>query len=125
MENPMTKVETKNALIESTMLGVEDHGIMTCYLYLDYGDSSGQGFGGASLDTYDKKKEKRVGHKIGMDYIMSILDVVGVGRWEDLIGKHIRVKASMSNVEAIGHITKDKWFTPKELFDSIKKVDKV
>ena len=55
-------METKNATIKSTMLGYyEDHGILTA-LYLDYGDSSVQGFGGYGLDEYSEEEKKRVPH---------------------------------------------------------------
>ena len=114
-----SQMEIKNAKIESTMLGIEDHGIMTCYLYLDYGDSGHQGFGGYGLDEPKKDKNDefvgRVGSAWGMQFIMKILDVVGVEKWEDLPGKYVRVEAEHDKVHKIGNITKDKWFSPKEL----------
>lgn len=91
------------------MLGFEDHGILTCWLYLDYGGSS-QGFGGYCL-----------GGDYGTDFLKKILNTVQVEEWEDLIGKYIRVKFNDkttgfgSNIEAIGNIIEDKWFSPKEL----------
>lgn len=107
------------------MLGYEDHGIMTCMIDLDYGDSGHQGFGGYGLDE-PKKDEKgkhigRFGSAYGMQFIKEILEVVGVEKWEDLVGKYIRVRfndesADWGNkIEAIGNITKDKWFSPKDL----------
>ena len=45
-----TMEEIKNAIITGTYLGIEDHGILTFWLYLDYG-GSGQGFGGYQLDN--------------------------------------------------------------------------
>lgn len=106
-------METKNAVIESTMLGVEDHGIMSFYLYLDYG-GSGQGAGGYCLDTAVKNMlgnfDHREGTAKGMNLIMKILDVVGVEKWEDLKGKHIRVKADDGKVYEIGNFLKEKWF---------------
>ena len=108
-------IEIKNAKIASTMLGVEDHGILTCWLYLEY-DGGGQGFGGYSLDTPDKARThefRRVGCAWGMEFINRILAVVGVEKWEQLPGKHIRVKAEHSKVHAIGNIIKDNWFCPE------------
>ena len=72
--------------IESTMLGVEDHGIMSFYLMFNFG-GSGQGFGGYSLDDYDKNEEQRIGTAAGLDLIMGILKACGVGKWEDIKGK--------------------------------------
>ncbi len=118
-ENKMEEeeVEIKNALITDTMLGVDkDHGIFTCWLYLDYG-GSGQGFGGYALDVYDPTSQKRVSCALGMDFLSHVLEIVGVSKWEDLKGKHLRVKASRSKY-GIGHILNEKWFYPKDLFSS-------
>jgi hypothetical protein len=108
----MPAIETKNARIQSTMLGIEDHGIMSFSLYLDYG-SSGQGAGGYCLDTPVKDSNgrfiKRVGTAAGTTIIMEILRVVGVDKWEDLPNKHIRVRADHCKVHAIGHLLKDEW----------------
>ena len=109
--------EIRNALIEDTMLGIEDHGIATFFLYLDYGDSSHQGYGGYGLDEYSEKDKKRHGHAYGMEAIIRVLETVGVCKWEDLRGKYIRVRGGglMSKIEAIGHITKNRWLDLKEL----------
>lgn len=111
--------EIKNAKIESTMLGIEDHGIMTFMLYLDYG-GSGQGAGGHCLDKPLKKKNgefiKRVGTGLGMELIMKVIEVVGVDKWEDLKGKHIRVKAERSGVTAIGNFLGDEWLDFDEFY---------
>lgn len=114
-------MKTVNAKIDSTQLGMEYHDIMTYHLSLDYGDSSHQGFGGFTLDgPYKENGEfvERRGSAYGMESIMQILKTVGVSHWEDLPGKHIRVKrdyqANNSRIIAIGHITKDKWFEPEE-----------
>lgn len=107
------------ATIRSTFLGVEDHGVFTYILNLDVSDSTGQGFGTYSLDSYDDTKERRTGTAYGAESIMQILDVVGVGKWEDLQGKNIRIQresgAWSATITRIGHIIKDKWFCPREL----------
>lgn len=117
--------EVKNAKINSTMLGMEDHGIMSFYLYLDYG-GGGQGAGGYCLDKplKDEKNKfiKRVGTSAGLSVIMEILNTVGVTKWEDLKGKHIRVRASFSKVEAIGHLLEDRWLDFEEFFKGENKV---
>ena len=110
--------ETKNAIIKSTHLGVEDHGIMTAYLHLDYGGSS-QSFGGWALDEplHDKEKKflGRRGTGVGMEFVMCILDTLKVGSWEKLPGTHCRVVADYGKVSKIGHIIEDQWFEPAEL----------
>jgi len=115
-------MEIKNAKIKDTMLGIEDHGIMTFMLHLDY-EGSGQGAGGYGLDAPIKQNGefwKRVGIASGMNLIMEILKVVGVSKWEDLKGKHIRVRAEHNHVHAIGHLIKDEWLDFGEYFEEFK-----
>jgi len=120
----MTKeIEIVNAKINWTMLGLEDHEIMTFIVDLDFG-GSGQGFGGYALDDYDKKKDKRIGSAYGMESIMRLLDVVGVSKWEELKGKNVRVKREggwNGRLAAIGNILEDKWLNMKELYDEMER----
>ncbi len=106
--------ETKNAKITSTMLGIEDHGILSCMIYLDYG-GSGQGFGGYAMDQWSERHGRRIGAAYGAEFILRVLHAVGVERWEDLPGKHVRVRSTYSKVHAIGHIIEDRWFSPDDL----------
>jgi hypothetical protein len=122
----MPQIEERNAKITSTMLGIEDHGIMTFMLHLDYG-GSGQGAGGYVLDTPIKKNGKfshRQGVAAGMDIILKILELLNVGKWEDLPGHYCRVRSSHSSVDAIGHPLKDRWLNFKEHFDSFVDEDR-
>lgn len=112
----MSDIETRNAKIRSTMLGIEAHGIMSFMLDLDYG-GSGQGAGGCALDSYDKARNIRVGWGPGVKLIRTILETVGVESWEALKGQHIRVRASWSKVHAIGHFIDDKWLDFGEFFE--------
>lgn len=112
-------MEIKNAQIKSTMLGVEDHGIMTFYLHLDYG-GGGQGAGGYCLDEWSEEQNKRVGAPFGCDLIRSILDIVGVENWEDLPGKYIRAKADQGKVHAIGNMLNDTWLDFAAFFEAHK-----
>ena len=92
-------METKNAVITTARIFIEDHGILTCFIDLDYGDSR-QGFGG-----YDNRENLAL-------FVSEILKVVGVNNWSDLPGKTIRVVGTHSKIESIGHIVKDIFFTP-------------
>ena len=125
-------IEEKNAKIESTTFGIEDHGILQFYIHLTYGGGGAQGFGGYCLDEpvfsmefddlYDYEKEKggrfvrRRGTAAGMDAILKILEVIGVSSWEDLPGKSCRVRSEHSKIRAIGHYLNDKWFDWEEHF---------
>jgi hypothetical protein len=107
----------KNARITSTMLGREDHGIMTFMIYIDAGDFS-CGVGGFCLDEFNTTTQTRVFRVESMEVISKILDVVGVDKWEDLPGKHIRFEdvGWGSTVTKIGNIITDKWFDMREFF---------
>ncbi len=90
------------------MLGFEDHGLMTCMLYLDFGGIS-QGFGGYHLKG------------VAMyETVSEILKVVGVEKWEDLKGEYIRVgykeKEGHGRIHKIGNLLKDEWFCPEEFY---------
>jgi len=110
-------MEIKNATIKSTTLGFEGHGLITCFLHLDY-SGGGQAFGGYGMGGYFKKTGQQSG--FGIEFIERTLKVVGVEKWEDLPGKHIRVKAENVKIHEIGNILEDKWFDPVELAKELK-----
>ena len=64
------------AEVESTFLGVEDHGIFTGILRLKYGTSSGQGAG-----TYDLRHSDA-----GYKFVANVNRVCGVESWEKVPG---------------------------------------
>lgn len=107
----MEKIITENVKIESTMLGIEDHGIFTCLISVSAG-SSHYSVGGYALDEHDKNKGYRPCSEKSIAFIRKLLDVVGVYYWEELKGKHMRVIRNGRGCEvgAIGiqHITEDK-----------------
>lgn len=113
--------EIVNAKITSTMLGLEDHGIMTCTLFLEFANG-GCGYGGYALDTYDEVKKMRVGTAAGLDAIMQLMKTLEVEKWEDLKGKYVRCETTGwgGTVTNIGHLIKNKWFSFKEFFDECK-----
>lgn len=76
------------AKITRTFLGVEDHGIFTVNLWLDYGGSQ-QGAGGYALDSYDERIKRRVGTADGMEFVIRVLRACGVQSWEELKGRTI------------------------------------
>lgn len=103
-----------NAKISSTMLGIEDHGIMTFSLGMTM-DGCGQGFGGYALDG----KAGKVGHSKSIQAIRKILETVDVMKWEDLEGKLVRIRKDSEfsgPIRAIGHIIEDRWFDIAEFW---------
>lgn len=121
----MSQTKIENARISGTMLGREDHGIMTAFVHLE-GDGWGVGFGGYGLDQWDDAGRKRLGSAYGMAFIAAVLDVVGVTTWEQLTGQHVRVESEGWGGKArrLGHITKDKWFDPVALAEEYRTRDK-
>jgi hypothetical protein len=111
--------EIRNARIEYTHLGWEDHGIFTICLGLDYGGSE-QGFGHLMASTYDKTADRQVGTVYGMELIMRICNVIGVQTWEELQGKHCRADADYNKIHRLGNFLKDVWLDPAELFTQCK-----
>lgn len=110
--------EIVNAKIESTLLGYEDYGIFTCFLYLDYA-GAGQGFGGWTLDEPINDENdnfiERVGVAFGAEFILQILKTLEVDTWEKLPETSIRADKEHSKVHGIGHYLKDNWFYPEKL----------
>lgn len=109
-----------NVEIEETFLGREEHGILTCFLHFK-GNGFGVGIGGRALDEYDKNKKRRIATQEGFELIEHILDVVGVKKWEDLVGKYIRIELSEVGIgykaTRIGNLIKDDWLDFEKFFD--------
>lgn len=105
-------MEIKNAIIDSVSLGRICNGIPSAYLYLRYGSGVAQGFGGYCL-----------GGDAMAIFVLGVLDVVGCDEWEKLPGTSIRVKSDWDKIYAIGNFLDDKWFDPKQVFESMKQRD--
>ena len=109
----------ENALITNVDLSMADHGCLTLAMTLEGGGWGvvyggyclGKGYLGADDDFFD-------GSAAGMEYLIRIMDTVGVEKFQDLKGKYVRVanKGWGSSVKIIGHIIKDKWFDAETFF---------
>lgn len=110
-----------NSLIESADLNMENHGCLDMTLSL-----RGQVdvcFGGYVLGIgYLDDGDDFKGSAAGLEYIMRVMDVVGVERFQDLKGKYVRVahKGLGSSVKIIGNITREKWFDAESFFKDKK-----
>ena len=111
----------ENGKITGTMLGREDHGILTFYLFIEF-DSGVCSYGGYALDSYNAKAGKRIGAAEGMQAIVEILDCVGVTKWEDLTGAFIRCEHQGwgGKIIRIGNLIKHKWFSLVAFFIEAK-----
>ena len=112
-------------MVEETMLGIEDHGIFSSWLHIDFG-GTGQGAGGYSLDSpvsdEDGKHIGRFGSAFGAQWIMDTLKVVGVDSWERVKGSKVYVlrKDEWSSIEGLAH-----WLKPETnymIFADVKAV---
>ena len=79
----------KIAKIESTFLGIEDHGILTAWLTFDYGNSSVQSAGMYAYDQHIEGKKRRQGHPSLAVFVRGVLEICGVDQWEKLKGRTI------------------------------------
>lgn len=77
----------------------EDHGILTCFVTIDFGGSC-QGFGGYCLDAHDKETNGRKGSAAGMDWIVRLLKLFEVERLEDIEGKSVYALYDNDNFNA-------------------------
>lgn len=114
-----------NSLIESADLSMKNCCCLDMSLML-----SGQVnvcFGGYVLGKgyLDAPDDFWEGSAAGLEYIMRIMDVVGVESFQDLKGKYVRVahKGLGSSVKIIGNITKEKWFDAESFFEDKKEND--
>jgi len=106
--------EIKNAVIESVTVDIGDRGFLQIWVHLDYGGCS-QGFGGYVLYLPKSFTHHSILSHAG-HFMYRVMEVADVDQWDKLKGKTVRVKATHSGVEAIGHIVKDDWFNPKKDF---------
>jgi hypothetical protein len=113
-------MEIRNAKITDTMLGREDHGIMTFMVYIDISESGCCGVGGYAIDCYDRETKGRKFTAKGLEAISKILEVVGVDTWEELKGNYIRVKDNGwgKPIDEIGNLMENKWFNLREFFSA-------
>lgn len=109
----------ENALITKVDLSMADHGCFALAMTLQGGGWGvvyggyclGKGYLGADDNFFE-------GSAAGMEYLMRIMDTVGVEKFQDLKGKYVRVatKGWGDSVKIIGNILKDQWFDAETFF---------
>ena len=114
----------ENAKITNAKI-CEDHGCLTVYIILE-GDGWSCGFGGYCLDHWFNKPGEYLSSD-GYGALIELMKTFEVWSWEDLIGQYCRVKTEGygGNIVKIGHLLKDKWFSWKEYFEEVHKVNEV
>lgn len=86
--------------IESTMLGYEDHGILTAYISFRFA-SSGQSAGGMMFSWRPRGEKERFADA-GMAFVSGVLRACGVDCWEKLVGRTVFALREESYGKIIG-----------------------
>jgi hypothetical protein len=118
-KGPERECTVENAVIASVSLSVENHRCLTGWLYCDW-EGSGCGFGGYKLgDAEGGGPNLTNSGNYAAEWIVRCLEVVGVGRWEHLAGKPVRVlcEGLGGGIVAVGNYLKDEWFCPRAEFE--------
>jgi len=105
----------KNAYIKRAEIIIEDHGLLTAFLDLNYG-GMGQGFGGRCLFNEKFKDQDCCGN-----FIWGCLKICGVDSWGRVAGSHVRVISDSDKVHRIGHIIEDIWFDGNEIIKNLER----
>ncbi len=102
-----------NAVIGDVFFGLEDHGLLTCVISVDYG-GSGQGFGNYMLGNKDLKTTLKQPNYAGA-FVVGVLRTLEKEDLGKLSGTPVRVKRENGLILGLGHFIKDKWFFPREM----------
>ena len=115
LEKAGYKIE--NVKITGADLSMADHGVLCLAMPLEWGGCACV-YGGIVLGHGYLGATEFEGSAKGTEYIMRIMDIVGVERFNQLKGKYARVatKGFGSSVKIIGNIIDDKWFDPEDFF---------
>lgn len=84
-------MEKKLAKIRKASLEIQERGILTFWLHVDYEDGCSQGVGGIALDGWSENKRAREGSAFGCEMIRQVLLCLGVDDFSQMKGKMIWV----------------------------------
>ena len=117
LENCGYKIE--NAKITKVDLSMADHGCLCAEIVLE-GYGWGCVYGGFKIGSGYLGAKEFKGYEHGTEYIMRIMDTVGVSKYNQMANKYIRV-ATLGwgdTIKIIGNIVEDKWFDAESFFDN-------
>jgi len=107
--------EIQNAIIDDAIIKIDDHNILTVWLYFSYGHG-GQGFGGYALYLPESFNHHSIKSGYAGHFIYRCMKIAGVSDWSEMKGRTLRVDARSDRVDGIGHIINDDWFYPNKDF---------
>lgn len=96
-KNKMTEI--KNAVISEVFIGFSTNNELTSWIIMNFGIAK-QGFGGLDFSINNN----------AVNFLASVLAVVGVAKTNDLIGKAVRVEHDRAKIYAIGNYVEDRWY---------------
>lgn len=113
----MNGFDVQNARIVSVDLSMADHGCLTFEMTLE-GNGWCVTYGNRVLGKGHVDADEFEGGAQGIEYIMRIMDVVGVDYFNDMKGKYVRVvtKGWGDTTNVIGNIIQNKWFDQQAFF---------
>ena len=109
--------QVRNAKITYADLSMENYCCLTLELGLE-GAGWGVCYGGHCIGKGYLGADEFTGYEKGTEYLMRIMDVVGVSKFNDMVGKYVRVVTQGwgGKVTVIGNILKDHWFDSEDFF---------
>lgn len=114
----MSDTKQQNAIITGARLTTADHGLLSGWISMDL-EVGCQSFGGHVLFLPESFKHAPKQANFAGLWIFRVMQVADVEEWSKLTGKTVRVRGTWDGIEAIGHITKDDWFCPKDEFEAL------
>lgn len=97
-QEKLKKISDKNkvmrkqlAKITSAKLSLQEKGILTFWIFVEYEDYGNQGIGGFCLDDFNKEQNKRIGTAYGCEMIRMLLKTLNVDDLSESIGQIIWV----------------------------------
>lgn len=114
----------ENAQITSVDLSMADYGCLCIEIGLK-GSSWGCTYGGYAIGHGYLGADEFKGSEDGIEYIMRIMDTVGVEKFNQMKGQYVRVATRKSDriVKIIGNILKDQWFDTESFFADKERSD--
>ena len=79
------------AKITKASLEIKERGILNFWIFVDYEEGGSQGIGGIVLDTFDNKKNRRIGTQYGCEMIRQLLLTLDVNDFNEMEGKIVWV----------------------------------
>ena len=119
LEEAGYKIE--NVQISRVDLSMADYCVLTLEMPI-VGNGWGCVYGGRVIGQGYLGAKEFKGTPMGIEYIMRIMDIVGVEKFNEMSGKYIRVARTGwgDPIKIIGNLIKDRWFDADRFFENTK-----